>query len=95
MERLLAGAGGDVDLRSFLEERFLAPLSADPDRDLVATLAAYLDASCDISSTAAALGMDRQTIAGRIAAIEERIGRPANECLAELDLALRLRNLRS
>jgi DNA-binding PucR family transcriptional regulator len=39
---------------------------------------------------AATLGLGRQTVTDRVRIIEEQIGRPPEECLAELDLALRL-----
>jgi DNA-binding PucR family transcriptional regulator len=53
-------------------------------------LRAFLDAGCNVSAAAAALGVTRQTVASRLRVIEHQIGRPVDACLAELDLALRM-----
>jgi hypothetical protein len=94
---LLAAAARDEDLVAFLTEIYLAPLEAARDRgmDLPQTLRAYLDAGRNLSSAAAALGIARQTVASRVRAIETRIGRPLDGCVAELEVALRLRDLGS
>lgn len=91
---LLAAVASDPDLAEFLEQRFLTPIS-DPgsDRALPKTLRAYLDAGGDIPTTAAALGVGRQSVVERIDLVEELIGRAPAGCLAELDLALRLRTI--
>jgi hypothetical protein len=93
---LLAAVAADRDLADFLEETFLTPLCGPShrDRDLPATLRAYLDARGHMSKAAAALEVDRETLASRIRMIEEQIGRPLHLCLAELDLALRVGELR-
>jgi hypothetical protein len=88
---LLAAVAADHDLGDFLEKTFFTPLY-DPslrDRELPATLRAYLDARGQMSEAAVALHVDRGTLVTRIRMIEERIGRPLHLCLAELDLALR------
>ena len=54
------------------------------------TLRAYFAASQNISSTAAALGVTRGTVSKRLAAIEERVGRPLNRFSAEIETAIRL-----
>jgi hypothetical protein len=90
---LLAAVAADHDLADFLEKTFFTPL-CDPslqDRELPATLRAYLDARGHMSEAAAALHVDRGTLVARMRMIEERIGRPLHLCLAELDLALRCR----
>jgi purine catabolism regulator len=51
----------------------LAPLHGLPG-DLVATLAAYLDAESSIVETAAVLGVHRNTVTARIARVEEVLG---------------------
>jgi hypothetical protein len=92
---LLAAVARDEDLASFLTETYLAPLEAPGDliMALPQTLRAYLDAGRNLSSAAAALGVARQTVASRVRAIETRIGRPLDGCVAELEVALRLRDL--
>jgi hypothetical protein len=92
---LLAAAARDQDLVAFLTETYLAPLEAPRDRSMALqeTLRAYLDAGRNLSSAAAALGVARQTVASRVRAIETRIGRPLDGCVAELEVALRLRDL--
>ena len=49
------------------------------------TLRAYFAAERNISSTAAALGVDRRTVTNRIRAIEELFGRPLKDCATELE----------
>jgi DNA-binding PucR family transcriptional regulator len=82
----------DEDLTALLGEKFTLALKerSGSDRGLAITLRAYLDTGCNLSATAVALGLARRTVAGRLATIEEAIGRPVHTCLAELDLALRL-----
>jgi hypothetical protein len=88
---LLAAVVADPDLADFLRATFLTPLCSPSlrDCDLPAALRAYLDARGHMSEAAAALHVDRGTLVIRIRMIEERIGRPLHQCLAELDLALR------
>jgi DNA-binding PucR family transcriptional regulator len=57
------------------------------------TLRAYLVADRNASSAAAALGVNRNTIAERLRAIEAAIGRPLSACGPELEAALRLAEL--
>jgi hypothetical protein len=75
-----------------LHQLYLAPLKGTPDGGKVAreTLCAYFAAERNISSTAAALGIDRRTVTNRIRAIEELFGRPLKDIAAELETALRL-----
>ena len=58
-------------------------------------LRAYIDAECNHSSAAHALGVGRHTMERRVRAAEELLGCPLRACLPELDVALRLeeRNL--
>lgn len=74
-----------------LRELYLEPLERMRDGGKVAreTLRAYFAAERNISSTAAALGVDRRTVRNRIRAIEELIGRPLNVAAADLEIALR------
>ncbi len=75
-----------------LRRLYLEPLERMRDGGKVAreTLRAYFAAERNISSTAAALGVDRRTVRNRIRAIEELIGRPLNVAAADLEIALRL-----
>ncbi len=75
-----------------LHQLYLEPLETTPDGGAVAreTLRAYFAAERNISSTAAALGVDRRTVSNRIRAIEELFGRPLKDIAAELETALRL-----
>jgi len=74
-----------------LRELYLEPLEGMRDGGKVAreTLRAYFAAERNISSTAAALGVDRRTVRNRIRAIEELIGRPLTVAAADLEIALR------
>ena len=75
-----------------LHQLYLEPLETTPDGGKAAreTLRAYFAAERNISSTAAALGVDRRTVTNRLRAIEELFGRPLKDIAAELETALRL-----
>ncbi len=92
---LLATALHDDLLRESLQHTFLAPLAEDGGCTMVLldTLSAYFAADRHVSSTAAALGVTRQTVSNRLRAIEERLERPLGSCSAELEIALRLAEL--
>jgi hypothetical protein len=89
---LLASALQDDLLLASLDQLYIAPLSGERDRGAVAkeTLRAYFAAAGNASSAAAALGVNRRTVASRIAAIEESLGRPLDAASAEIETALRL-----
>jgi hypothetical protein len=74
-----------------LRQLYLEPLEGMRDGGKVAreTLRAYLAAERNVSSTAAALGVDRRTVRNRIRAIEELVGRPLSVAAADLEIALR------
>jgi hypothetical protein len=55
------------------------------------TLTAYFASDHNAASAAARLGVHQQTIANRLRAVEERLGRPVGARRLELELALRLR----
>ncbi len=78
-----------------LREIYLAPLPEERDGGdaLRKILRAYFVANRNISSTAAALGVSRRTVANRLATVERRIGRPLSGILSELEWALRLDDL--
>jgi hypothetical protein len=90
---LLAAALQDSVLASMLQQLYIAPLEDERDGGEVArrTLRAYFAARRNISSAAAALGMNRRTVASRLRVIEDRLGRPIDA--AELEVALDLNEL--
>jgi hypothetical protein len=75
-----------------LRRIYLEPLAQSRDNGKVAreTLRAYFEAERNISSTAAALGVDRRTVRNRLRAIEGLLGRSLRGSLADLEIALRL-----
>jgi hypothetical protein len=89
---LLAAIAGDDLIATSLRQLYLAPLERARDGGKVAreTLRAYFAAERNVSSTAAALGVDRRTVRNRIGAIEELLGRPIKGAEADLEIALRL-----
>lgn len=89
---LLASTLQDDLLATMLRDRYLAPLEGGRDEGvhLRETLRVYLETERNASSTAAALGVDRRTVANRLRDIEERLGRPLRDCAAEVEVALRL-----
>jgi hypothetical protein len=89
---LLAAALQDDLLATSLRHGYLAPLESERDGGKAAkqTLRAYLDAAGNVSSAAAALGVNRHTVSRRLGAIEERYGRPLDSTSAEIEVALRL-----
>jgi hypothetical protein len=56
------------------------------------TLIAYFAAEHNAASAAARLGIHQQTVANRLRAVEQRLGRPVGSRRLELELALRLRD---
>jgi PucR C-terminal helix-turn-helix domain/GGDEF-like domain len=89
---LLASILRDDLVAGSLRQLYLAPLEQMRDGGEVArqTLRAYFAAERNISSTAAALGVDRRTVRNRLRAIEELLGRPLRDSAADLEIALRL-----
>jgi DNA-binding PucR family transcriptional regulator len=89
---LLASALQDDVLLASLRHQYLEPFSCERDGGIATkeTLRAYFGAARNISSTAAALGISRTTVASRLAAVEERLDRSLDAVAAELDVALRL-----
>jgi hypothetical protein len=89
---LLASALGDEVLGTSLRDLYLDPVShggADGGAG-AETLRAYFAAGGKISSAAAALGVNRNTVAERLRAIETRLGCTIASCSAELEVALGL-----
>lgn len=92
---LLASMLQDEVLARSLRDLYLLPLVElrDHGRTLCRTLRAYFEAERNVTSTAAALGVDRKTVSNRMHQVEERIGRPLTACAAEIEAALRLEEL--
>lgn len=90
---LLSSVVADAELERFVEEQ-LGPLLAQDARhgsDLVLTLDAYLEAGLSKTAAAAALGIRRQTIYGRLERIGNLLGGldfEARQARTALDLAL-------
>lgn len=78
-----------------LRRLYLEPLEAGRDGGEVdrETLRAYFAAERNVSSTATALGVNRNTVSSRLRAIEKRLTRPLVACATDLEVALRLEEL--
>lgn len=94
---LLASMRRDDLLATSLRQIYLVPLEDERKGGEQArqTLRAYFAADRNVSSTAAALGISRNTVTSRLQAIEERLERPLPSCAVELEAALRLDELAS
>lgn len=90
---LLAAAMQDELLWTSLHQLYLEPLQQAEvsGKALVSTLRAYFEADRSVTSTAAALGVSRNTVTSRIRAVEDRVGylNPfrASQLLVALELA--------
>lgn len=89
---VLAAVLRDDLVLSSLRQLYLTPLEATKDGGSAAreTLRAYFATDRNISSTAAALGVDRATVRNRLRAIEGLLGRTLSDSAADLEIALRL-----
>ncbi len=89
---VLAAITRDDVIATSLRNLYLAPLEQAQDGGKVArdTLRAYFDAERNVSSTAAALGVDRRTVRNRLRTIEGLLGRTLRGSEADLEIALRL-----
>lgn len=74
--QLLAGLAEDTELERFVSDQLgpLLELDARTRSELVATLDAYLECGLSKTGTAAALGVRRQTVYGRLDRIERALG---------------------
>jgi hypothetical protein len=89
---LVAAALRDPDLNHFLIETYLEPLGDDRS-ELIRTITTFIELNGNASSAAAALGVTRQTVAGRMRLVEERLQRPLGSCVGDIQTALRLAEL--
>ncbi len=89
---LLASILRDDLIATSLRQLYLEPLATARDGGTAAreTLRAYFAAERNVSSTAAALGVDRRTVSNRMHAIEDLFGRPLADFATELETALQL-----
>jgi hypothetical protein len=87
---LLAMVLRDDLLLTSLRQLYLVPLEGarDGGKAFRETLRAYFKAERNVSSTAAALGVDRRTVRNRLHSIEELYGRPLREVALDVDVAL-------
>jgi hypothetical protein len=94
-DALLASTLQDDLLATSLRRLYLDPLATEKDGGAVSreTLRAYFAARQNVTSAAAALGVNRNTVASRLRIVEERIGRPLGTCSSELLAALQLDDL--
>jgi hypothetical protein len=92
---LLASVLRDDLLVTSLRQLYLEPLTREPDQGKTArdTLRAYFIADHNVSSAAAALGVNRHTVASRLRFIEQQIGRSLLRCRAEMEAALDIDDL--
>jgi hypothetical protein len=93
---LVASISQDRLLAASLEQLYLVPLAdgRDGGTTLRETLRAYFTAGRNISSAASALGVSRQTVGNRLRTIEEKLDRTLESCAPEIELALRLEDIR-
>ncbi len=89
---LIASLVQDELLVASLRSLYLLPLARSPDGGAVLreALRAYFGAGRNLTSAAAALGIDRRTVANRLRMVEECVGRSLDECALDLQMALRL-----
>jgi hypothetical protein len=89
---LVAALRRDELIATSLRRLYLDPLEADRDGGITTreTLRTWFRCERNISSTAAALGVDRRTVRNRLRAVEAQVGRPLGEMALDLELALRL-----
>jgi hypothetical protein len=92
--RLLLGSIGSPSFRAYAES-LLAPLTDGAEPALLQTLESYLDHESSAASTAAALGVHRNTIAQRIRRAEQLLGVSLAQVDERLTLQLACRVLRS
>jgi diguanylate cyclase with GGDEF domain/PucR-like helix-turn-helix protein len=92
---LLALSGQDEPRARAFVEHELGPLFGDDERSQVlrATLRAYIETGLHAAAAAALLGVHERTVANRVRAAEERLGRPVAARSVELGAALRLYDL--
>jgi hypothetical protein len=85
-------ADNQTDARAFVAHELRGIDDDTPASERIReTILAYFAAGHNAASAAAALGVHQQTVANRLRAAEERLGRPVGTRRVELETALRLR----
>lgn len=86
----------DKVLFDSVRRRYLARLDSEQDGGEVSreTLRAYWAANRNISSAAAALGVNRHTVTRRIRSLEQRLGCSLNNCEGEVAAALQVEKIK-
>lgn len=94
---LLASILCDDLLAASLHQLYMAPLENERDGGVALreTLRVYFESHRNVSSTAAALGVNRHTVGNRLRAVEERINRTLETCAAEVETALRMERMKT
>jgi hypothetical protein len=94
--RLLAAALQNETLARSLTQKYLVPLGEPGElgEKLYRTLRTYIDVECNATSAAHSLRVGRHTVESRVRAVERLIGATLRECLPELDVALRLEEVK-
>jgi DNA-binding PucR family transcriptional regulator len=92
---LFAAILHDDLLVTSLRQLYLEPLEQERDGGEAAkeTLRRYFSTCRNVSSTAASLGVTRNTVANRLRAVEETIGQPLMSCASALEVALFMNEL--
>jgi DNA-binding PucR family transcriptional regulator len=91
---LLAALLRDPVLATSLLETYLQPLGdGDSEAPLAKTLRTYISTGLNAASTAAILKVDRSTVQRHLRKVEDRLGRQLHTCVAELKVALEIREL--
>lgn len=92
---LLVTLVNDDLLAESMRQMYLSPLSGEPDggKKLRRTLRAYFEAERNGASAGEAIQVSRQTVKNHLRTVEERLGRPLADCMAEVEAALRLEAL--
>ncbi len=92
---VLASVLQDELLVTHLRETYLLPLAEvhDGGATLMQTLDAYFATGRNVSSTAAGLGVSRQTVTNRLRSVEELLASSLDSCATQLELALQLEEL--
>jgi hypothetical protein len=92
---LVSAALRDDLLERLLREEYLKPLEAGKDDGAVfrTTLQAFFAAGLQVTATASALSVSRNTVSSRLRAVEDHLQRPLSSCLVELACAMRLDEL--
>lgn len=93
---LISSLMGDLTLTRSLRQMYVEPLADERDggKAMREALGAYFACGRNISSAAAALHVNRQTLRKRLRHFEEKVSACLDTCAVEVELALRLEDYR-